>query len=283
MRQLPICVKSLPGGVTNHNYILHVGETKLVIRVAGEGTGNYINRVAEMQNAEEMSKAGIGPKVYFSEPDTGFMISEFVEGNTMTAEQFQNSDSLLKAAAEVLSRCHSSGAQFGNVFSPIEKIKENLSILQELNFTDRYEEWEKIIGYFNEIAGVWKEESRELVPCHNDTLAGNFLGDEKELRMIDWEYSGMNDPYYDLACFSMENELDMEKEQYFLNCYCQGTIQREDYHRFYENKFLTAFYWSVWSLVQIAYGKDREFYYPYGKVRYEFAKEAWKNLKEFEI
>lgn len=283
MRQLPICVKSLPGGVTNHNYILYIGETKLVIRVAGEGTGNYINRVAEMQNAGEMSKAGIGPKVYFSEPDTGFMISEFVEGGTMTAERFQISDRLLKAAADVLLRCHDSEAQFGNVFSPIEKIKENLLLLQELKFADRYEGWEMMSAHFEEISKKWKEEKRELAPCHNDTLAGNFLGDESGLRMIDWEYSGMNDPYYDLACFSMENELSEEKERYFLNCYCKKTMQEQDYYRFYENKFLTAFYWSVWSLVQIAYGKDKEFYYSYGKVRYEFAKEAWKRLKEFSL
>lgn len=92
----------------------------------------------------------------------------------------------------------------------------------------------------------------------------------------------MNDPYYDLACFSMENELDEEKEQYFLNCYCRKAMQKMDYYRFYENKFLTAFYWSVWSLVQIAYGKDRHFYYLYGKVRYKFAQEAWENLLEYE-
>ncbi|MGN0484594.1 MAG: phosphotransferase [Lachnospiraceae bacterium] len=282
MKKDSITVQALPGGVTNHNYILKAKDVKLVIRVAGQGTQNYIDRSQENQNALEMSRVGIGPKIYFSEPDTGFQVSEFIEGETMEKERFQTNDCLLQRAAEVLRNCHESKANFQNVFSPLENIRKNLQILEEEGYQKRYENWGEMLEQLQKIEEHWRRETCTLVPCHNDTLAGNFLGDESGLRLIDWEYSGKNDPYYDLACFAMENELDEQKERYFLTCYQKREPKETEWQRFYENKFVASFYWSIWSLVQIAYGKEETFYAAYGEKRAAFAQEAWKKLEELE-
>lgn len=278
MTKVPVQVEKLPGGVTNHNYVLKSNGEKLVIRVAGVGTDDYINRKAEMQNAKAMSDAGIGPKIYFCEPETGFMVSEFVEGKTMTAEVLKENEKLLQAIAKVLRKCHTSDAMFANDFSPVRRIQQNIAILERKQAIPYYEEWKVVYAEFQRLAENMKTQRRELVPCHNDTLAGNFLGDEKCMRMIDWEYSGNNDLYYDLATFSMENELNEEEEKKFLDYYFEERQFEEK--RFLENKFLTSFYWSVWSLLQIGYGKEKEFYYPYGEKRFDAAKTAWHRLEE---
>lgn len=278
MGQFQVKVDQLSGGVTNQNYVVTTEKQKLVIRVAGKGTGNYIDRMAEYHNAAKMSELGIAPAIYYSQPDNGFMVSEFLEGKTMTGELFQDNPKLLQAAAWTLSTCHTSGTVFDNIFSPEKKILDNLGILKQHSKLDYYAEWDNIVDFFYKTAESILDFHKSLSPCHNDTIAGNFLGSEDKLCLIDWEYSGMNDAYYDLACFSMESELSQEQEAYFLEYYCKCSNQQLDYKRFFRNKFLAALYWSSWSLLQIAYGKNAEFYFEYGKKRMEAAKIAQVQL-----
>ena len=267
-------VEVMPGGVTNKNYKMTVNPKTDAVRIAGTGTENYIDRKKEFANVTQMAAIGVAPKIYFSDVDTGFQISEFIEGSTLTAEDIRKSSSLLRAAAKLMQRCHSSGAVFTSVFDPVEKIRVNLSLLEENAYQDFFPDWEQNIRYFEELAGKRARADITLCPCHNDTLAGNFIGDENSLRMIDWEYSGMNDPFYDLACFAMENQLDEQSEQQMLNAYTDHQMTDTLYVRYYENKFLTALYWSVWSCLQIVFGKGQEFYYNYGMERYRYLEKS---------
>lgn len=267
-------VEVMPGGVTNKNYKMMVNRKTYAVRIAGTGTENYIDRKKEFANVTQMAAIGVAPKIYFSDVDTGFQISEFIEGSTLTAEDIRKSSSLLRAAAKLMQRCHSSGAVFTSVFDPVEKIRANLSLLEENAYQDFFPDWEQNIRYFEELAGKRARADITLCPCHNDTLAGNFIGDENSLRMIDWEYSGMNDPFYDLACFAMENQLDEQSEQQMLNAYTDHQMTDTLYVRYYENKFLTALYWSVWSCLQIVFGKGQEFYYNYGMERYRYLEKS---------
>lgn len=278
-----IKVEVMPGGVTNKNYKLIIGDKKYAVRIAGAGTENYIDRKKEFDNVSKMSEIGIAPKIYFSDIDTGFQISEFIEGKTLTGEDIRKSSSLLKAAANIMKHCHKSGVVFDSEFNPINKININLNILTEKNYDDYFPEWENMKKYFNKISEQLRKQKIELCPCHNDTLAGNFIGDENYLKMIDWEYSGMNDPFYDLACFSMENKLDTSMENKLLQEYNNGKMTDEMYLRFFENKFLTAFYWSVWSCLQIAYGKDKDFYYAYGMERYCYLSQCIDKIQKYGI
>ncbi|MGN1318236.1 MAG: phosphotransferase [Lachnospirales bacterium] len=278
-----IKVEVMSGGVTNKNYKLILNNKKYAVRIAGIGTENYIDRKKEFSNVSQMAEIGIAPKIYFSDMDTGFQISEFIEGSTLTAEDILNSSSLLKAAANIMRRCHNSGAVFESVFNPVDKININLAILKEKKYSDFFPNWENMIMYFNKIAEKLHSSNIKLSPCHNDTLAGNFIGDESCLKMIDWEYSGMNDPFYDLACFSMENKLDNSLENQLLNEYTNGKMTDELYLRYYENKFLTSFYWSVWSCVQIAYGKDKDFYYKYGMERYSYLSQCIYEIQRYGV
>ena len=87
------------------------------------------------------------------------------------------------------------------------------------------------------------------------------------MRVIDWEYGGMNGGYYDIACVCVENPLDAHCEDVFFRAYCGGEPSEEDKARLLINKFLVTSHWSTWSLVQICYGKDADFYWEYGRTR----------------
>lgn len=261
-------VETLPGGLTNKNFKVFMEDgTPVAVRMAGQGTANYINRPAEKHNATQMASIGIAPEIYYYDPKTGSQICEYIEADTMHPEDFQTREEVLTSAAKVMRRYHDSGLEFKSRFNPIAKTKEYLEILKEHGYDKRYEGWDRIKDALDRIEKAYAVNPPKLVPCHNDTLAENFMYNGRVMRVIDWEYGGMNDGYYDIACVCVENPLNEECEAKYLEAYCGGEPTEEQKARVLISKFLVTTHWSTWSLVQICYGKDEEFYWEYGRTR----------------
>lgn len=181
-----------------------------------------------------------------------------LEGGTQVA---------IRLAGKVMRRYHDSGMEFKTSFDPISKIDEYKAIMAEHKYEKRYDGWDRIVENLDRIAAAYKKNPPRRVPCHNDTLAENFMLQDEKMRVIDWEYGGMNDGYYDIACVCVENPLDEACEETFLRAYCGGEPSDEARARVLINKFLVTSHWSTWSLVQICYGKDPDFYWEYGRTR----------------
>lgn len=263
-------VEIMPGGLTNKNFKITLEDGRdVAIRVAGIGTSNYINRPAEKHNATQMASIGIAPEVYFYDAESGSQLCEFVEGPTLHMADFQTRDEVLTQAAVVMHKYHNSGLEFKSSFDPIAKIGEYRRILKEAGYEKRYEGWDRIVKTLDALTAAYKKNPPRQVPCHNDTLAENFMydADLETMRVIDWEYGGMNDAYYDTACVCVENLLSKKCEDTFFSAYCGGKPTDEERARLLINKFLVTSHWSTWSLVQISYGKDEEFYWEYGRTR----------------
>lgn len=267
-RQELVSIEIMPGGLTNKNFkVVTEDGKKLAIRVAGKGTANYINRPGEKHNATQMASIGIAPEIFYYDQETGSQLVEYIDAATMHPEDFQTRDEVLVNAGQTMRRYHDSGMEFKTSFDPISKIDEYKSILAEHKYEKRYEGWDRIVDTLAKTQRAYAKNPIRLVPCHNDTLAENFMYDGKEMRMIDWEYGGMNDPYYDLACVCVENPLDAKCEDTFLRAYCGGEPSDEARARLLINKVLVTSHWSTWSLIQICYGKDPDFYWEYGRTR----------------
>ncbi|MCC6094326.1 MAG: phosphotransferase family protein [Eubacterium sp.] len=275
-----LSVSRLSGGVTNVNYVVQNENQKYVVRVAGKGTNLFIDRKNEFHNVTTMSNLGIAPKIYFSDPETRFQIQEFIEQDTLTAEKIRGNNDILSACIRLLKKCHSSGADFKNRFDPWVKTETNLALLQKDGFHNYYPDWKGTVAFCKDVHSQYQAEPIDLCPCHNDTVAGNFMGNDVSMKLIDWEYSGMNDPYYDLACFSMENGLNAGDEKLMLRLHEDKEPDDKEIRRFLSMKIITAFYWSVWSLLQIKNGKNADFYYPYGMDRYRVISESRDRLHE---
>ncbi len=261
-------VDILPGGLTNKNFRLVTEDgTQLAVRMAGKGTATYINRPGEKHNATEMASIGIAPEIYYYDPTTGSQIVEFIEAPTMHPVDFQTRDEVLNKAGQVMRHYHDSGKEFKTAFNPITKIEEYKVIMAQHNYEKRYEGWERAVEALDKIAAAYAKNPPRQVPCHNDALAENFMLQGENMRVIDWEYGGMNDGYYDIACVCVENPLDQKCEDTFLRAYCGGEPSEEAKARVLINKFLVTAHWSTWSLIQICYGKDADFYWEYGRTR----------------
>jgi thiamine kinase-like enzyme len=258
----------MPGGLANKNFhsVLESG-TQVAIRLAGKGTATYINRPGEKHNATQMASIGIAPEIYYYDPTTGSQIVEYIDAPTMHPDDFQTRDEVLNKAGKVMRRYHDSGMEFKTSFDPISKIDEYKAILAEHKYEKRYDGWDRIVENLDRISAAYKKNPPRRVPCHNDTLAENFMFQGEKMRVIDWEYGGMNDGYYDIACVCVENPLDETCEETFLRAYCGGEPGDEARARVLINKFLVTSHWSTWSLVQICYGKDPDFYWEYGRTR----------------
>lgn len=258
----------MPGGLTNKNFraVLEDGR-QLAIRLAGAGTANYINRPGEKHNATEIASLGIAPEIFYYDSESGSQIVEYIDAPTMHAEDFQTRDEVLIKAGQVMRRYHDSGKTFKTAFNPISKVEEYKAILAEHKYEKRYDGWNRMVETLGKIAAAYAVNPPRQVPCHNDTLAENFMLQGEHMRVIDWEYGGMNDGYYDMACVCVENPLNAECEETYLRAYCGGEPTVEARARLLISKFLVTTHWSTWSLVQICYGKDADFYWEYGRTR----------------
>jgi thiamine kinase-like enzyme len=261
-------IEIMPGGLTNKNFkVVTAGDTSIAVRVAGQGTAKYINRPGEKHNASLMASLGIAPEMYYYDSKTGSQLCEFIKSDTMHAEDFKTNPDVVVKAAAIMRKYHDSGMEFKGVCNPIEKIKEYVAILKENGFDKRYDNWDRILEKLAKIEAAYKTNPPKQVPCHNDTLSENFMYDGKVMRVIDWEYSGMGDRFYDMACVFVENPLQQEHEDIYLNTYFGAEPTEEERARVLINKFLVVSHWSTWSLVQIAYGKEHDFYFEYGRTR----------------
>ena len=189
----------MPGGLTNKNFRTVTEDgTQVAIRLAGKGTANYINRPGEKHNATQMASIGIAPEIYYYDPTTGSQIVEYIDAPTMHPVDFQTRDEVLNKAGQVMRRYHDSGLEFKTSFDPISKIEEYKAILAEHKYEKRYEGWDRIVENLDRIAAAYKKNPPRKVPCHNDTLAENFMLQGEKMRVIDWEYGGMNEALYEL-------------------------------------------------------------------------------------
>lgn len=265
-------VEIMPGGLTNKNFRIFLEDGRVIaIRVAGKGTANYINRPAEKHNATQMASIGVAPEIYYYDPETGSQIVEYLNMDTMHSVDFQTRKEIVVKAAEVIRKYHDSGLEFKSVFDPIAKIYNYCEIMAEHKYEKRYNGWDRMIATLKRLKIAYAKNPPRTVPCHNDTLAENFMYDGTTMRVIDWEYSGMNDAHYDISCIVVEIPLDKEYEEILLKAYCGGEPSEIERARHTINKFLVTAHWSTWSLVQICYGKDADFYWEYGRQRAEQA------------
>ena len=264
------------GGMTNRNYLIQVNQLKYVIRKPGEGTEKIISRKNEKKNATLVSGLKIDSELIFFDEESGLKISRYIENaETLSPKTAKN---YLENVAMLLKKLHSSNIKFENnfdVFLEIEKY-EKIVVDKKGKFYNGYFKYKKeILKLKQEIENL----KIEKVPCHNDTVPENFIKSDKEFYLIDWEYSGMNDPIWDLAAFSLESNLNKKEEEKLISFYYNENVTKEIIKRMKVNKICQDFLWSIWTLIKELEGVS---YGDYGIKRYKNAVRGIKELKKYE-
>ena len=121
---------------------------------------------------------------------------------------------------------------------------------------------------FHEIEAILVKNPRLQSPTHNDPLPENWIVRDGEIFFIDWEYGGIGDPLMDLAAFSLEVGLTKEQEALFLTKYFGREVTQREYAFILIDKFVNDLLWYLWAPIQIFNGKDKDWYWEYGKNRF---------------
>ncbi|MBA3567253.1 MAG: phosphotransferase [Actinobacteria bacterium] len=240
-------VEVLGGGITNHNLKVAVGDEVFVLRVAGKDTNLLgIDRTVELEATKAAAALGVGPEVVeFVEPE-GWLVTRFVEGTTPLVEDMRDPAMLTRVAA-ALRAYHESPPIPGSFDSfRVVEIYRETALARGGSVPSAYEWAHELASRIERIrAGT------APAPCHNDLLNANFLDDGDRLCIVDWEYAGMGDPFFDLANFSINHELDEGGRGALLEAYF-GEVRADDARALELMRFMSDFREAMWGVVQTA-------------------------------
>ena len=237
----------LGGGITNHNVKVSLDGETYVLRIVGADTNLLgIDRTVELAATEAAAEVGVGPEVAaFVEPE-GWLVTRFLSGEIPPIERMRE-PGMLARVAEALRAFHGSPPIPGRFdsFRVVETYRET-AIARGGAIPEAYGWAHGIAQRIERLRG-----GAELKPCHNDLLNANFLDDGERLRIVDWEYAGMGDPFFDLANFAVNHELDGEASATLLGAYL-GEAHPEDVASLDLMRFMSDFREAMWGVVQAA-------------------------------
>jgi thiamine kinase len=236
-------LEQLGGGITNHNFKVAVDGETYVLRIAGADTELLgIDREAEQAAARAAASLDVGPEVVdFVE---GSLITRFVEGPPVTVEEMRRPETLREIAA-VLRRIHE-GPAFPARFDAFRVVEtyRDTAVEHGVEIPPEYEQAKARADEIERQLG-----SRPELPCHNDLLNANFIRSAGGIRIVDWEYAGMGDRFFDLANFSVNNELGEEDSDRLLDAYF-GELRDEHREHLRAMRFMSDFREAMWGVVQ---------------------------------
>jgi thiamine kinase-like enzyme len=244
-----LTLTALSGGITNRNFLVAVtGRTdRYVIRLAGNDT-HLLGISREVEHAATVAAAGVGvgPEVTaFIRPE-GYLVTRFIEGSPVSDEAVHHAATQVRVG-ESLRRIHD-GPPIPGLFIPF-RIVEAYRALAAARGVVIPPEYELAQSFARRIELAFLSNPVELRPCHNDLLNANFIDDGTRIRIVDWEYAGMGDPFFDLGNFSVNHGLTPDEDIVVLRAY-EGEARPERLARLTLMRTMSDFREAMWGVLQ---------------------------------
>ncbi len=255
------------GSLTNTSYRVTVDGEDYMLRLPGKGTGEYIDRASEEHNARVAAGAGINAPVLYFDPSDGTMVSRYIEGDTMDAAWIREHPETLVRAARTLRRVHDLGRDFRYRFDASRMIGCYLELLRRRGIR-LPEAYGRVEREGEEVSRALAAAPIPLLPCHNDPWPANFMDTGRRMYLVDWEFSGMNDPFWDLGDFSVEAGLHPDQDRTMMEVYWNGAVPPALYSRLELYKVMSDLLWSLWALVEHANGNSADDFATYARERF---------------
>lgn len=244
--QAPV-VRRLSGGLTNENFLVEAGGRRYVLRLPGVQTELLaVDRENERYNARAAASTGVSPRVLETIDELDVMVLEYVEGRTMSAAELRRPENIPRIAAS-LRRLHA-GPRFRRDFDMVATIDTYLTICRSRGFripagyADR-------LGDVQRVAAALAVHPLPTVPCHNDLLAENYIDDGQQLWIVDFEYSGNNDPCFELGDTAQECGFDADERAALCGAYF-GRVTPALLARMNLQALLADVGWTLWAAIQ---------------------------------
>ena len=254
------------GGMTNQNYLVKTTSKPYIVKFFGKGTEKLINRQDEKYNLELLKDLNLDVKNYLFDIESGIKVNEYID--SATTLDSTSIKTKFEKIAPILQTIHASGKELRGEFAPFEEIKKYESLIEGNIPYANYEAVRKeVFSLEKRLADLGIDKKS----CHIDLVPENFIeSPQGRMYLIDWEYSSMNDPMWDLAALFLESEFTNQEEEDFLTYYesDKTPVSREKI-RIY--KILQDTIWSLWTVYKEVQGAD---FGDYGVNRYQRAVEG---------
>ncbi|MTD98816.1 phosphotransferase [Paracoccus sp. YIM 132242] len=254
----------VPGGISNENWRVRTldGTGDWFVKVPGNGTEMFIDRVAAMDASRKAAAAGLGPRVHDDLAHRGIEINDFLPGHRASTHSDFAARDKRAAAIAAYRRMHALPA-LGLTKTVFDMIDEHAAQCRDLD-APRFRNHDWVMLNESMAREALLASGLDLVPCFNDPMPGNFMiGPDGSIMLIDYEYSSMNDRCYDLGIwfgemfFAPAQEMELI-EEYF------GRVSRDLVARVTVHKALADVKWALWSMVQLRVSRLDFDFHKYG-------------------
>jgi thiamine kinase-like enzyme len=261
------------GGLTNRTYhVTRPDHREYIVRIPGEGTQDMIDRTQEKASSELACRQGIDTDLLYFDGATGRKVTRCIpEAVTMNRDMMKREENAGMAAA-VFRRLHDCREDTHVPFEVFDMAASYERIIEQKQVA-LYDDYDAVKQQVIAIKRRTDQENViEKVPCHNDPLCENwvFSESEKKMYLVDWEYAGMNDPFWDLADLSIEAEFDAEQDRLFLEKYLGRKPTLAQQRHFLACKVYVDYLWTLWALTRVPYD---------GEPMQQWADERYQRLK----
>ena len=263
----------LEGGITNRNFRARFGADEVVVRLPGKDTALLgIDRRAEAEANRCAAAAGVAPEVLAHLEEPPCLVTRFLDGRPVEASELREPGRLREVAAAL--RAVHGCPPIEASFSPFRIVEEYAERARARGGTPP----EALVAAgaaAARIEAALGHRPQPSVLCHNDLLTANFLATADGLRVVDWEYAGMGDPYFDLGNFAVNNELGDAEEEVLLAAYLGTDPTAGELARLRLMRFMSDFREAMWAVLQ---GAISDLDFDFG----EYAEKHFDRLREAE-
>ncbi|MBR4162351.1 MAG: NTP transferase domain-containing protein [Solobacterium sp.] len=270
-------VEVLKKGMTNRSFMFTCREQKYIMRIPGEGTGQLINRKQEADVYSVIHDKGLCDDIIYINPENGYKITKYID-NARVCDPFNEED--VKKCMKKLKEFHQMHLSVDHEFKIFDLIDfyESLWNGQKSIYRDYEKTKENVLSLQSYINSIEKE----YCLTHIDAVPDNFLITDRDIRLIDWEYAGMQDPHVDLAMFCIYAMYDREHVEKLIDAYFDGDCSKENRIKIYCYIAACGLLWSNWCEYKLHLGVEFGEYslrqYRFGKEYYRIAKEEMEKL-----
>ena len=235
-------VMRLEGGMSNYTYVVEALGKKYTYRVPGKFAEKFVDRVDEWHNIQEVDKLGLNNVTTYVEILSGEKLAEYVEGTIMSTTDIVSYNEM---SVKALKKIHGSNLKFKD-YNAFSRLDDDERYCRETGFTHP-QEYLDLRAKLEELRKQYK--SVVLVSCHCDYQPTNLVISGDKLFVLDWEFAGMNDPFYDIACYG---NAGFDKALSLLECYVGHKPTEDELHRLYFHRAFQCLQW-----YNVAIFKDR--------------------------
>ncbi len=264
-------IASLKSGMTNRSFIFTCDGKRYIFRIPGEGTDKLINRKYEYDVYTEIWDKNICDNIVYINPQNGYKITEFIE-NSRNCDPYNDGDVI--DCMDVLKAFHDKMLSVNHFFD----IFEQIDYYEKLrNRSSVYSDYDEVKSNVFKLKNYINEQEKTFCLTHIDAVPDNFVISDNDIRIIDWEYSAMQDPHVDIAMFAIYSLYDKTRTDFLIDIYFSDSCPLKTRLKIYCYISACGLLWSNWCEYKATLGVE---FGEYSLRQYRYAKEYYRYFME---